>query len=109
MVLLCHACIPPCPPHVMTMNLFALRHHRRPSLLRMFCVLYRIVLQCLLPLFLYSHAPIVKCYHNGSNFSPMSFILINYINTTIAGAFTTPYLGACIAQFEILALLIICL
>jgi hypothetical protein len=36
-------------------------------------------------------------------------LLINFINTTITCASTTPYQGACNAQFKGLALLVVCL
>jgi hypothetical protein len=101
--------IPPCPATVMTMDLSALRHHHHPSSLCMFCVLYCTVLQCLLPLFLYAHVPIVECFHNNSGSFPMPLLLINCIDTTITSASTTPYPSACIAQFEGLALLVVCL
>ncbi len=91
---------PSCPPAVMTTDLFALKHRRRPLSLDMFCALYRIVLQRLLPSFLYSHVPIIKCSPNTCGSALMPSSLINCIDTTATSASTTPYLGACIAQFE---------
>ncbi len=99
--------IPPCLLTIMMMDLFASRHHHHPSSLHMFYSLYHIVLQRLLPSFSYMHAPVVKCSHNNSHFSPMPSSLINCIDTITTCASTTPYLGACIAQFESLTLLVV--
>ncbi len=80
---------------------------KHPSSLHMFYSLYHIVLQRLLPSFFYVHAPVVECSHNNSHFSPMPSSLINCIDTITTGASTTPYLGACIAQFKGLTLLVV--
>jgi hypothetical protein len=92
----------------MMTGLFALGHRCHPSSLRMF-------------LHFVSHpttSPSIvslRACAQGQMFSQqlwffsMPLSLINCINTTIAGAFTTPYLGACIAQFEGPTLLIVCL
>ncbi len=50
--------------------------------------------------------PIVKCSHNSFFFSPIPSSLINCIDTIATSASTTPYLGACIAQFKGLTLLV---
>ncbi len=88
-------------------NLFTLGHRHHPLSLRMFCILYRTILQYLPPLFLYAPTPIVESSHNSFGFSLMPSSLINCINITIAGAFTTPCPSACIAQFKGLALLVV--
>jgi hypothetical protein len=101
--------IPPCPPTVTMSNLFALGHRRHPSSLHMLCALYRTILQCLPPLFLYTPTPIVECFHNNFNSFLVPLSLINCINTIVASAFITPYPSACIAQFEGPTLFEICL
>jgi hypothetical protein len=53
--------------------------------------------------------PLFVSSHNNSSSSLVPSSLINCINITIAGASTTPYPSACIAQFEGLALLVVCL
>jgi hypothetical protein len=91
------------------MDLLALGHCHHPSSLRMFCALYRTVMQRLPPSFLYELVPIIKYFHNNFGYSPVHSSLIDCIDTIATNASTTPYPSACIAQFEGLALLVVCL
>jgi hypothetical protein len=91
------------------MDLLALGHCRHPSSLRMFCTLYHTVLQHFPPSFLYAHVPIVEYFHNNFGYFSVPSLLIDCIDTIATNACTTPYLSACIAQFEGLAMLVVCL